>query len=226
MTISLYPTSSTALLAPVNHITPNQKEELLGAVAFWWESLPHTEYTDYIAARDRLLIEWLWHTGMRVSDALNIKFDDINNETETVRFIVSKRSRKAPFVHEIMLSKAMMFEVMKYWNRWRHILESHGHWMFLSTRRTTKEGSSPPGLKPMTRQGVNERLKTYRRIARLPSVSAHTFRHGCAMNLLNQGVSSHAIAFRLAHSSTQVTESVYARMNVDIERKMLETVAW
>lgn len=207
--LTLHPTSSVALLSPVDHITPEEKAAIVGAVKFWWESAPRTERTDYIAARDILLIDWLWHTGMRVSDAIHIRFDDVNTDTETVRFIVSKRSRKTPFVHEIMLSKAMMFEVMKYRDRWQLVLKEHGGRLF-----------------PITRQNVNKRLTTYRLLARLPTVSAHKFRHGCAMNLLNQGVPSVEIAFRLAHSSTQVTESVYARMNVGIERKMLEGVTW
>lgn len=208
-TLSLYPTSSTALLSPVDHITPEQKEELIGAVKFWWEAAPRTERTDFIAARDILLIRWLWHTGMRVSDALAIRFDDINTNTETVRFVVSKRSRKTPFIHEITLSKAMMFEVMKYRDRWQIVLNEIGGRLF-----------------PTTRQNVNKRLKKYYIIARIPPVSAHKFRHGCAMNMLKQGVPPVEIAFRLAHSSVQVTESVYARMNVDIERTMLEGVTW
>lgn len=207
--LTLYPTASTSLLSPVAHVTPEQKESLIGAVKFWREDAPHTERTDYIAARDTLLIKWLWHTGMRVSDALAIRFDDINTNTETVRFIVSKRSRKTPYIHEITLSKAMMFEIMKYRDRWQIVLNEFGGRLF-----------------PITRQNVNKRLQKYRVLARIPSVSAHKFRHGCAMNLLNQGVPSVEIAFRLAHSSTQVTESVYARMNTDIERKMLEGIEW
>ena len=207
--LSLYPTTSTSLLSPVDYITMEQKEELIGVVKLWRDSAPSTERMEWIAARDTLLIRWLWHTGMRVSDALNIKLNNINNEAETVHFIVSKRSREKPFLHEIMLSKAMMFEVMKYRDRWQIVIEKFGGRLF-----------------PITRQNANKRLKTYRLLANLPSVSAHKFRHGCAMNLLNQGVPPVEIAFRLAHSSTQVTESVYARMNIGIERKMLEDVTW
>lgn len=205
----LLPSPSASLAAPVDHITPEEKDALISAVQLWRESAPRTERTNYIAARDILLIRWLWHTGMRVSDAIKIRIDDINNDTETVRFIVSKRSRKVPFVHEIMLSKAMMFEVMKYRDRWQIVLKEHGGRLF-----------------PITRQNVNKRLKAYCLSGGLPPTSAHKFRHGCAMNMLNQGVPSVEMSFRLAHSSTQVTESVYARMNVGIERKMLEGVEW
>jgi integrase len=208
-TLSVYPTTSSALLAPVDHITPEQKDSLLAAVTLWRESAPHTERRDYIADRDALLIRWLWHTGMRVSDAMAIRYDDINHNSETVRFIVSKRSRRTPFIHTITLSKAIMFETMKFRDRWQIVITESGGRLF-----------------PITRQNVNKQLQKYRLIACIPPVSAHKFRHGCAMNLLNQGVPPVEIAFRLAHSSTQVTESVYARMNTDIERKMLEGVEW
>lgn len=204
-------TSSSVLQSPVDHITPEKKLEMINAILFWQDSKPPTARRAYITDRDIMLIKWLWHTGMRVSDALKVRFDDINNETETVRFIVSKRSRKTPFIHEITLSKAMMFDVLKYRDRWQIVLN------------TPKTGGR---LFPITRQNVDKRLKIYRKIASLPSVSAHKFRHGCAMNMLNQGVPSTEMAFRLAHSNTQVTESVYARMNVGIERKMLEGVEW
>jgi len=208
--MTLFPlTPSASLAAPVEHITPEQKDALLDAVKLWRASAAPTERTNYIADRDMLLIKWLWHTGMRVSDAIRIRVDDINNATETVRFIVSKRSRVTPFVHEISLSKAMMFEIMKYRDRWQILLKDHGGRLF-----------------PITRQNVNMRLKAYYQVGELPPTSAHKFRHGCAMNMLNQGVPSVEISFRLAHSSTQVTETVYARMNVGIERKMLEGITW
>jgi len=175
-TLTIHSTTSSALLSPVDHVTTEQKDALILAVRTWQESAPRTERTDYIADRDDLLIRWLWHTGMRVSDALAIRFDDINTNTETVRFVVAKRSRRTPFIHQITLSKAMMFEVMKYRDRWQIALIHFGGRLF-----------------PITRQNVNKSVE---------------------------------IAFRLAHSSTQVTESVYARMNTDIERKMLEGITW
>ena len=202
-------TTSTTLLSPVDHVTPEQKDALIDAVRSWRDSAPRTERTEYIADRDILLIRWLWHTGMRISDALAVRYEDINHNSETVRFIVSKRSRAAPFVHTITLSKAMMFEVMKFRDRWQIVIDRFGGRLF-----------------PITRQNVDKRLLKYCLIANIPPMSAHKFRHGCAMNLLNQGVPPVEIAFRLAHSSTQVTESVYARMNTDIERKMLEQVIW
>lgn len=183
---------------------------MIHAVEIWKESAPRTERTEYIADRDTHLIKWLWHTGMRISDALAIRFDDISTDSETVRFIVAKRSRNTPFVHTITLSKAMMFETMKYRDRWQIVHKQSGGRLF-----------------PITRQNVGKQLSKYRNLTHIPmSISAHKFRHGCAMNLLNQGVPSVEIAFRLAHSSTQVTESVYARMNTDIERKMLEGIEW
>jgi len=112
-TLTIPSTPSSALLSPVDHVTPAQKDALLLAVRTWQESAPRTERTDYIADRDDLLIRWLWHTGMRVSDALAIRFDDINTNAETVQFVVAKRSRRTPFIHQITLSKAMMFEVVQ-----------------------------------------------------------------------------------------------------------------
>jgi len=198
-------TSSTSVLkAPVEHVTPEQKEILKDAVDKWASQHRWSERVSWIADRDKLLIEWLWQTGMRISDAIAIKFSDINQSTETVRFIVHKRSRKKTFIHEITLSKALMFEVFRYRDKWQ----------------------MTDLIFPIRRSAFDTRLKLYCEIAGIPKLSAHKFRHGCAMNLLRQGIPPYEIAFRLAHSSVVVTEQVYARMDYKIEKNMIDGVAW
>jgi len=58
----------------------------------------------------------------------------------------------------------MMFEVMKYRDRWQIALIHFGGRLF-----------------PITRQNVNKQLQKYCLIACIPSISAHKFRHGCAI---------------------------------------------
>ena len=213
--LTLYPTASTALFTPVEHITREQKERLKDAVLLWRDTIaPQTGRSRYITDRDYLMIEWLWHTGMRISDAMAIRITDIHTETETVRFVVKKRSRAKLFIHTITLSKEMLFDVFRYMDRWQIVF---GDILFRATGKKDKG---------MSRQNAGKRIKLYWQIAGLPPLSPKMFRHGCAMNLLNQGVPSVEIGFRLAHSNTQVTESVYARMSPDVERRMLEGITW
>ena len=154
--------------------------------------------TRYIAESDKLLVEWLFNTGMRISDALAIKYRDIEMTKEEVTFIVKKRSKKQPFLHTISLDKSILFEVQRFKE------------MFL--------------LKPedklfrITRQTFDDNLEKYCNIAGLKKFSAHKFRHGCAMKDLREGQPDFVTAYRLGHSSTSVTNEIYRRMNQDIER--------
>ena len=207
--IPISSSSAMALCAPVKHIARDDKDVLKVAVATWLSTRPYTDRREYVAGRDALLIEWLWHTGMRVSDALRVRFSDITSN-DTVRFVVQKRSRTKPFVHEVTLSKSMLYDVVQFRERFRIMIS----------------GQDDDRMFPITRQSVDQRLAMYSDLAHIPKTNAHSLRHGCAMNLLEQGVPPVEIAFRLAHSSVQVTESVYARMNTTIEKGMIEGVRW
>jgi len=76
----------------------------------------------------------------------------------------------------------------------------------------------------VTRSTVDSNLEKYCKLAGLKKFSAHKFRHGCAMKDLNEGIPDFVTSFRLAHSSTTVTNDTYRRMSADIERKLREGV--
>jgi integrase len=193
--------SVTILKKPVIGISEEDKNLLKLSVDKWSKNAKEMKVhkpVKLIAERDKLLIEWLFNTGMRISDALAIKYRDINMQKEEVTFIVNKRSRINPFLHTISLDKSILFEV----NRFKD--------MFL--------------LKPedrifkISRSTFDDNLAKYCELAGLQKYSAHKFRHGCAMKDLREGQPDFVTAYRLAHSNTSVTNSVYRRMDQNIER--------
>ncbi len=193
--------SVTILKKPVIGISDEDKNLLKLSVDKWSKNAKEMKVhkpVKLIAERDKLLIEWLFNTGMRISDALAIKYRDIDMQKEEVSFIVNKRSRLKPFLHTISLDKSILFEV----NRFKD--------MFL--------------LKPedrifqISRSTFDDNLAKYCKLAGLKKYSAHKFRHGCAMKDLREGHPDFVTAYRLAHSSTSVTNSVYRRMDQNIER--------
>lgn len=193
--------SITILKKPVVAISEDEKNAIKAAIDKWATQAKAQKVnkpTKYIAERDKLLVEWLYNTGMRISDALVIKYRDIEMTKEEVTFIVKKRSKKQPFIHTISMDKSILFEVQRFKE------------MFL--------------LKPedklfrITRQTFDDNLEKYCKIAGLNKFSAHKFRHGCAMKDLREGQPDFVTAYRLGHSSTSVTNEIYRRMNQDIER--------
>ena len=63
---------------------------------------------------------------------------------------------------------------------------------------------------PLTRDGLRQVLEGLCQRARLPHLHAHLWRHGFAMWTLNAGVELSAVSAMMGHSSTAVTQSVYA----------------
>lgn len=205
MSKALVVRNDSTLKKPVVAILEFEKDKIKNAIDLWGKQAKEEKKhkaVDYIVERDKLLVEWLFVTGMRISDALSIKFSDIDMRREEVTFIVQKRSSKKPFLHTISLDKSILFEVQRFKE------------MFL--------------LKPeerlfdITRSTVDSNLKKYSALAGLRKFSAHKYRHGCAMKDLTAGLPDFVTAFRLAHSSTSVTNSTYRRMSAEIERKFRE----
>lgn len=189
------------LKKPVVAISEDEKNRLKNAIDVWCKETKELKVhhpTKYIAERDKLLVEWLFNTGMRISDALAIKFRDIDMSREQVTFIVKKRSRNAPYLHTISLDKSILFEIQRFKEMFLRKPED----LLFDISRSTFDGN----------------LAKYCKIAGLPKYSAHKFRHGCAMKDLAEGQPDFVTAYRLAHSSTSVTNSTYRRMTPDIER--------
>jgi integrase len=96
--------SVTILKKPVIGISEEDKNLLKLSVDKWSKNAKEMKVhkpVKLIAERDKLLMEWLFNTGMRISDALAIKYRDIDMQKEEVSFIVNKRSRLKPFLHTI-----------------------------------------------------------------------------------------------------------------------------
>lgn len=189
------------LKKPVVAISLEDKNKLKEAVAKWAvnaRALRVHKPVSFIQARDKLLIEWLFNTGMRISDALALKCVNVDMQKEAVTFIVKKRSKIKPFIHTISLDKAILFDVKQFAE------------MFLI----------PPEerLFQVSRSTFDTNLAKYCKIAGIQKYSAHKFRHGCAMKDMAEGVPDFVTSFRLAHSSTAVTNSTYRRMTPEIER--------
>ena len=117
---------------------------------------------------------------------------------EEVSFIVKKRSKKQPFILTISLDKSILFEVQR----------------FKDTFLLKPEDK----LFRVTRQTFDDNLAKYCKIAGIRKYSAHKMRHGMAMKDLREGQPDFVTAYRLGHSSTSITNSIYRRMNQDIER--------
>jgi len=145
------------------------------------------------AARDRALLEVIYSTGMRVSEAINLRLGDIDLETNEVRCTGrGNRPRKAP-----LLPRAV--EAIR---------------VYLANARTELMGNittdyvflNPQGAR-LTRQAVWLMTRQYARVAHIDGeVTPHTLRHSRAAHMLGDGQDVRRVQEWLGHANLATTQ--------------------
>ena len=150
--------------------------------------------------RDKAMLELLYATGIRVSELIHLRTEDVNL---TVGFITCRdgvKERTVPF------GKVAKQALMLYMEKARKVLlkGKESEWLF-----TNCSG------KPMSRQGFWKIIKYYGEKAGIRSdITPHTLRHSFAAHLLRNGADVHAVQAMLGHSDMATTQAymVYSRM--------------
>ena len=174
-----------------------------------------------IALRDKAILELLFSTGMRVSEAAGLKKDDINLERD--EFTVRGKGRKTRVV---FLSEQARYWLKTYF-KFRADLNPH---MFIShDKRTGKkvnvggDGSIKEAMPPLTPRSVQRIVQNCARKAGITkSVTPHTLRHSYATDLLQNGADIRSVQSMLGHSSittTQIYTHVTDRELLNIHKK-------
>lgn len=166
--------------------------------------------------RDALLLSLLYDAGARVQEIIDLTVRDIRLDPPAQVRLTGKgrKTRSVPLMKgTVNLIKAYLDE--------RDIA-------------TPKDGLAPLFQnrhgKPLSRSGIRHILLKYVKQARVArptlrgDISPHTLRHTKAMHLLQAGNPLVVIGNILGHADVQTTE-VYARADMEMKRKALESVA-
>ena len=145
--------------------------------------------------RDRALLETLYGAGLRASEALSLRLQDIDLDVGFVRTIgKGDKERVVP------LGRKAIEALRAYNERGRPLLGGAGKIkapeLFLNDRGRC-----------LSRQGLHLLVKKYARMAGLPDdVSAHTLRHSFATHLLEGGADLRAVQEMLGHADLSTTQ--------------------
>jgi integrase/recombinase XerD len=148
--------------------------------------------------RDRALLELLYASGLRISEAVGLDRDDIDLEDALVR-VVGKgdRERQVP-VGEVAVAWVRRYvgEVRPAWLERRQIEIRHGGPLFLSVRgdRLDRRRAWEMLVAAARSAGLNE------------GVSPHTLRHSFATHLLEGGADLRIVQELLGHASINTTQ--------------------
>ena len=143
--------------------------------------------------RDRTMLEVLYATGLRVSELVNLRLDQINLRQGVIR-ISGKggKERLVPLGEEAVV--------------W---LEKHLRTARLAFFKNDPDATLFPSNrgKPMTRQTFWHAIKRYALIAGIKKpLSPHMLRHAFATHLLNHGADLRVVQMLLGHSNISTTQ--------------------
>lgn len=150
------------------------------------------EKNNKIAIRNRAILEVLFATGLRISELINIKINQIDKEGKI--FVLGK-GKKERFVYLTPRALTHLHNYLK-------IRPEHSPYLFIPYRGLNA------GLKQkkLSTNYLQERIKKYREYLdiNIPA-SAHSLRHGFATYLAESGASPAAIQILLGHESLDTT---------------------
>lgn len=159
---------------------------------------------DPLALRDRALLEFLYGTGARVSEACGLSLADLDRSNRLVRlFGKGAKERVVPF------GRLAAAAVDDWLARGRPAVEPE-RW----ARRGDQEAvflSSRGGR--LTRQAAYAVVEKYGKVVGLGDrLSPHVLRHSCATHLLDHGADLRIVQEMLGHSSISTTQ-VYTKVS-------------
>ena len=138
--------------------------------------------------RDRLIIEMLYATGVRVSELVNIKYNDIDFNNRRIR--VCGKGNKERIVYYGEYAEEVLKEYMN-----THIKNDNGY-VFINS----KGGQ-------LTTRGVRYIIDNImNRLSVKVHVTPHVLRHTFATDMLNNGCDIKVVQELLGHASLQTTE--------------------
>ena len=163
----------------------------------------NVEGGDFKSVRDHLVVEMLYDTGMRRSELVNLKDEDVDYERQQIK-VMGKRNKQRLIPFAIRLK-----ELMQRYQQLRD-REVGGDYWFL--RKENGEQITVAAIYNIVRGKLSK-------IPTLAKRSPHVLRHSFATSMLNNGAELNAVKDLLGHSSLAST-SVYTHTSFEELKKV------
>ncbi len=159
-----------------------------------------------LGLRDRALLEFLYASGVRVSEAASLDVSNVDLEVAECR-ILGKGSKQ----RIVLLGKTAIYWLQRYLTDSRSRLLRSGSETALFVNRFGGR---------LTARGIQMLVKRYVTEAGLsPEFHTHSFRHSFATHLLNGGADLRVVQDLLGHESPSTTQ-VYTHVSAEQSRKV------
>ena len=135
--------------------------------------------------RDELMLKCLYLLGLRVSELINICWDDFNQINGGTELRVIGKGNKERF---ILVPQFLYQELLS--------IKEHDQYVFVSSQSGDR----------LCRQSVNKILRTISKKLGIKSINPHAFRHSHATHSLANGCDLSLLQQSLGHSSISTTQ--------------------
>ena len=147
--------------------------------------------------RDKAMLELLYATGIRVSELISLKTEDMNLTMEYVVCHEKSKDRIIPFGSEA--KRALENYMQK--TREQMVGSAESEYLFVNCSG-----------KPMSRQGFWKLIKHYaEKVGIEKEITPHTFRHSFAAHLLENGADVQSVQKMMGHADVSTTQ-MYVEM--------------
>lgn len=136
--------------------------------------------------RDHLLILMMYRHGLRVSEVIALRREDVNLKQARIWIPRLKNG--------LSVEQPIAGDELRAIKRWLATRQDHLPWLFLSER-----------TQPFTRQAISYIIATTAARAGLASIHPHMLRHSCGFSLANRGYDLRLIQDYLGHRDPKHT---------------------
>jgi integrase/recombinase XerC len=158
---------------------------------------------EWVGLRNKAFIILLYGTGMRISEALSLKYNDIHNKTQF--YVLGKRNKE----RLIPLLPIVREAIEKYVSACPHSIHDDD---FIFKGK---------GGKQLNANIIQKIIRDYRRLENLSeSVTPHALRHTCATHLIQQKPDLRTIQELLGHASLSSTQ-IYMELD---DQKLMDAI--
>ncbi len=154
-------------------------------------------------ARDILILELFYSTGVRISELVKIKLEDINYQNNSISILGKGNKRRLVIIGNYAKKRLLDF---------------------LNYRENIKTGYLFQNERKSKRDHVSERFvfnivkKYVKKVTHNQKISPHSLRHTFATHLLNNGADLMSLKELLGHSDLSSTQ-IYTHVNIEEIKK-------
>lgn len=148
--------------------------------------------------RDKAMLELLYATGIRVTELISLKIEDLNLQMNYIICNDGNKERMIPFGPKARMALIRYMESA----RDEMLEDAESHILFVNCSG-----------KAMSRQGFWKLIKYYAKKAGITAdITPHTLRHSFAAHLVENGADLRSVQEMLGHSDISTTQ-IYANLN-------------